>query len=217
MTEVTIIDKRSAGVPPVEIARDKSNGKEQILVRIRDEVADLSPFHNRQAEWELYQPLVGDSMLELGGKINAPHTYKAFFEALGFRHISVDWNGEHGAKRMDLRKPLDLGTFDMVTNIGTTEHVNGQSEVWRNVLEAMHVGSVLLSTTPMPGDWTWHGFWYPDDTWYRHLCIENGLEIERLYLTGEAPRRMWFLRARRVDAVPFSMPARPMHYNPGGR
>lgn len=176
------------------------------------------PFHNRAAERELYDPLpLPGTMLELGNKRNGDATYKAWFESLGWQHTSVDWNGQDGAIKMDLRQPLNLGTFDVVTNIGTSEHVDDQAGVWRNVLEAMHVGSVLLSTTPMPGDWTWHGFWYPDDTWYRHLCIENGLEIERLYLTGEAPRRMWFLRAVRVDAMPFSMPSRPIHHNPGGR
>jgi hypothetical protein len=217
MTDVTIVDKRSAGTRPVEITRTESSGTEQIKVQIRGGVADLGPFHNRPAEWELYQPLVGNSMLELGGKINAPYTYKAYFERLGFRHISIDWNGDHGAQRLDLRKPLGLGTFDMVTNIGTTEHVNGQAEVWRNVLEAMHVGSVLVSTTPMPGDWTWHGIWQVDSEWYEELCRLNGLRIDRLYQTGESPRRMIFLRAWRESVAEFVMPKRLIHHNPGGR
>ena len=42
----------------------------------------MNPFHNRPDEAELYDPLVGERMLELGGKINAPYTYKAFFEML---------------------------------------------------------------------------------------------------------------------------------------
>lgn len=172
------------------------------------------PFHNRPAEWELYQPLPAPGrMLELGNKRNGDLTYKAFFERLGWEHVSVDWNGQDGALKRDLRKPLELGTFDMVTNIGTTEHVDGQAEVWRNVLEAMHVGSVLLSTTPMPGDWTWHGEHYPDDEWYRELCALNGLEIERLYLSGLEPRRMWFLRATRPREVEFQMPSRAIYRN----
>jgi hypothetical protein len=173
----------------------------------------LGPFHNRPAEWELYQPLIGDSMLELGNKKNGAHIYKAFFESMGLRHVSVDINGEDGALRKDLTQPLKLGTFDIVTNIGTTEHVAEQAPCWRNVLEAMHVGSLLISTTPMPGDWSWHGDWYPDEEWYRELCDSNGLVIERLYLSGEAPRRMWFLRAVRVEQMPFAMPARPIYHN----
>ena len=119
-------------------------------------------------------------MLELGGKINAPYTYKAFFQRLGFAHLSVDWNGQHGAIKRDLREPLELGQFDMVTNIGTSEHVDKQAGVWRNMLEAMHVGSVLLCTTPKPGHWTWHGWHHPHAEFYRELAALNGLDIERL-------------------------------------
>ena len=176
-------------------------------------LADLGPFHNRPAEWDLYTPLVGLSMLELGGKINAPHTYKAFFESQGFRHVSVDRNGQHGALKLDLRKPLRLGTFEMVTNIGTSEHVDQQEPCWRNMLEAMHVGSVLVCTTPMPGDWAWHGLWYPDAVFYNELAELNGLQVERLYVSGEAPRRMWFFRAHRVEDLPFVMPAVRMFRN----
>jgi hypothetical protein len=155
-------------------------------------------------------------MLELGGKINAPYTYKAWFESLGWRHVSVDWNGDHGALKKDLRTPLGLGTFDVVTNIGTTEHVDGQAGVWRNVLEAMHVGSLLLSTTPLPGDWPWHGKWHVDQQWYIELCEFNGLRLERIYENGVEPRRMIFLRAVRETDSPFVMPARPIQSNPGG-
>lgn len=167
---------------------------------------DLGPFHNRPAEWELYQPLVGSSMLELGGKINAPHTYKAFFEARGYRHVSVDWNGQYGALKMDLREPLNLGTFDMVSNIGTTEHVGGQEGVWRNICEAMRVGSVLVSTTPMEGNWCWHGEHYPTEGFFHDLANLNGLAIERLYVSGVEPRKMIFARMVRVVDMPFAMP-----------
>lgn len=166
----------------------------------------MSPFHNRPAEWELYSPLVGSTMLELGNKKNGDLTYKRYFESLGYRHVSVDWNGQDGALAVDLRKPLNLGTFDIVSNIGTTEHVDQQAPVWRNILEAMHVGSVLVSTTPKPGHWQWHGEWYPTEEFYRQLAALNGLAIERLYVSGVEPREMWFCRARKVEERPFVMP-----------
>jgi len=152
-------------------------------------------------------------MLELGNKKNGTHTYKKFFTSLGYSHISVDWNGEDGALKLDLRKPLDLGTFDMVSNIGTSEHVNGQKEVWENMVNACHTGSVLVSTTPMFGDWTWHGEWYPSREFYVELAEKNGFIVERLYLHGEAPRRMWFARLRRVASYEFDMPTAAIHFN----
>lgn len=173
----------------------------------------ISPFHNRPAEKELYEPLAGESMLELGNKKNREFVYKPYFEARGFRHVSVDMNGEDGALKLDLTRPLNLGTFDVVTNIGTTEHVLSQEPCWRNILEAMHVGSVLLTTTPKPGHWQWHGYWYPTEDFYRELAELNGLRIDRLYESGEEPRVMIFARMARVEDRPFKMPKAGMFKN----
>jgi hypothetical protein len=182
---------------------------------------NLGPFHNRPWEWELYQPLFGCSMLELGNKRNRDFTYKFFFASLGFTHVSVDMNGADGALALDLRRPLRLGTFDMVTNIGTTEHVAefdaaGQMQCWRNILEAMHVGSVLISTTPAPGCWPWHGYWYPAPEFFEELARLNGLEVVRLYrhdMDGDAQRGMVFARLVRLAEMPFEMPANGMSKN----
>jgi len=171
------------------------------------------PLTSRPREWALYQPLVGSSMLELGNKKTGDKAYKPFFESLGYRHVSVDWNGRDGALKLDLRKPIDLGTFDMVTNIGTTEHVSEQAPVWRNICEAMHVGSVLISTTPIEGHWWWHGEWYPTEQFYRALADLNGLEIERLYVEFDYPHKMIFARMIRREARPFTMPDGLMYRN----
>ena len=173
----------------------------------------MSPFHNRLNELRLLTPLVGKTMLELGNKKNKDITYKSYFERLGFVHTSVDWNGLDGALKLDLTKPLNLGTFDMVTNVGTTEHVHDQAAVWRNVLEAMHVGSVLVSVTPLPGDWTWHGNWYPSIHFFHRLARMNGLYIERFYVDGVEPRRLIYVRAALRYLAPFDMPVGNMHYN----
>lgn len=171
------------------------------------------PFHDRPAEWKLYQPLVGKTMLELGNKKNGECIYKNFFESLGFAHTSVDLNGKDGALALDLQVPLKLGTFDMVANIGTTEHVDQQEGVWRNICEALHVGSVLISTTPLEGSWWWHGTWYPRHEFYIALAQQNGLYIERLYVEYEHPRRMLFTRMVRRALCPFSMPEGGMFLN----
>jgi hypothetical protein len=172
-------------------------------------VEALNPFHNRQGEWELYSPLIGKTMLELGNKRNGDAIYKKYFESLGFSHISVDYNGEDGALKLDLRQPLNLGTFDMVSNIGTTEHVEtDQHLVWENILKCMHVGSVLVSTTPKPGQWVWHGDWYPSAEFYQQLADLNGLKVERLYDNGVDPRVMVFARLVKTEEKPFVMPAK---------
>ena len=165
-------------------------------------------------------------MLELGGKQDAGRIYKPWFESLGFRHVSVDTDPEevrkYGALPLDLTKPLNLGTFDVVTNIGTSEHVseddwNGQIECWRNICYAMHVGSVLICDTPKgPKGWKDHGRWHPTMRFYSELARLNGLEVERLmendWRPGHGSRKVVSARMIKRQDVPFTMPDRVHMY-----
>jgi len=156
-------------------------------------------------------------MLELGDKQDAGRVYKPWFEARSFRHVSVDLNGMNGALPLDLTQPLGLGCFDMVTNIGTSEHVSedafpGQVECWRNIVEALHLGSVLICDTPAPGGWRDHGRWYPHPAFYEELADMNGLTLDRLgvfpWRPGHRSRNVVSARmTRRVEAS-FRMPDR---------
>jgi len=174
-------------------------------------------FPFRSWERKLLSPLVGSSMLELGNKINHKMVYKNVFESLGFRHVSVDMNGLNGALPLDLRFPLNLGTFDMVTNIGTSEHVSendyaGQIMCWRNIVEAMHIGSVLVSLGPKKGAQKWHnhGRWYPQQLFFMELAVLNGMEAERIYADGNQV----YARLKKTEDVEFQMPDIGMYRNP---
>ncbi len=76
--------------------------------------------------------LAGKRMLELGDQTidtdQIPEsTGKEYYENRGVLHTSFDLNGNHGALRVDLSKPIRnpdwLGAFDIITNSGTSEHV----------------------------------------------------------------------------------------------
>jgi hypothetical protein len=149
-------------------------------------------------------------MLELGGKFNNPHTYKAYFEMLGFEHVSIDWNGEHGALVRDLRKPLweELGQFDMVSNMGTTEHVSKQRGVWQNIHMMTAVGGVYVGQTPYHDgqSWWWHGEHYPTEEWYLDFADLNGWEVERLYRGKEPPNENLYCRMVKLRDCEYSDP-----------
>jgi len=150
-------------------------------------------------------PLRFGRMLELGNK-KSHVPYKDFFEDLGFLHTSVDLNGLDGALKLDLEQPLELGVFEMVTNIGTSEHVGNQQGVWRNIVEALDHEAVLCCVTPAPNNWRWHGRFYPTMEFYRALCDLNGLVLDRLHIDGVPDRKNLYCRAHRVEQVPFVMP-----------
>jgi SAM-dependent methyltransferase len=165
----------------------------------------------RVDEWKLLDPLMGDSMLELGNKRNGDVIYKAFFESLGFRHVSIDWNGLDGTLNRDLRLPLwdELGQFCMVTNIGTTEHVDGQAGVWENIHRMTKPGGVYCGLTPYPDgkSWWWHGSWYPTAAFFESFADLNGWVIEKIYKDRPDPFSNLYCRMQKLaHEVDFTMP-----------
>ena len=171
--------------------------------------------------WPYYLPLVDDSMFELGGKWNSGLglTYKSYFESIGFRHVSVDWAGQkYGALNRDLRQPQwpEFGQFDMVTNIGTTEHVQGQAGVWENIHRLTKAGGVLVTLTPYYDgkSWWWHGEYYPTEAFFESFAELNGWEIERMDRVLPPPHTNLQARLRKLADGPFTMPDESLiHYN----
>jgi hypothetical protein len=67
---------------------------------------------------------------------------KLFFEHLNYNHTSIDINGDDGSlqfdvRRDDLYKQLSF-KFDVITNLGFTEHV-GEGDVEENLLRNQYV------------------------------------------------------------------------------
>lgn len=155
---------------------------------------------------EMLLPLDGiASCLELGNKKTRRGVYKDWFEGRGIRHVSVDLNGQDGALPLDLRDPLNLGTFDLVTNYGTTEHVSEQEPAWRNIADACD--KLFVSVTPAPDAYPGHGIWYPTQGFYFEFAKLNGFAIERLAMRDRARGKInLHVRMRRVARVPFVMP-----------
>jgi len=160
-----------------------------------------------------------ESMLELGNKKTHNVAWKPYFEALGIRHVSVDLNGLDGALNLDLQEPLGLGRFDMVTNFGTTEHVEHQEPVWRNIHEACE--QVFVSSTPKPGHWAEHGRYYPTNEFYLRFAELNGFRVDLLNTRNQqAARRRELINVRmtREKWVEFQMPDPDLIYiNDTGR
>lgn len=161
-------------------------------------------------------PLVGTRMLELGNKKTGDVSYKSWFVAQGIEHVSVDWNGQDGALPLDMRKPLPdgLGMFTMITNFGCTEHVSEQYNIWESLHRLLEVGGVMIHMCPAPGDWWWHGEWFPKPEFYQEYAERNGYVIDHLAIGREYPNRNVDVRMTKVEHKPFVMPAREtMFYN----
>jgi hypothetical protein len=95
---------------------------------------------------------------------------KYFFEFLGMRHTSVDYNGRDGAHRLDVRADITghfPEKFDVLTNLGFTEHVGensdwstllqGQYAVFKNLHDLGTANAIYYHCVPLTHNWYKHG------------------------------------------------------------
>ena len=113
----------------------------------------------------------GLRMLELGdqvivGQDISEETGKAYFSNRGYEHVSVDINGLHGAIVRDLTRPEQFqdwhGSWDVLTNAGTTEHVEpfeAQYECFGIIHDCLKVGGIAIHLIPDIHERSEHGAW----------------------------------------------------------
>jgi hypothetical protein len=139
--------------------------------------------------------LADKRMLELGDQqINADgipeRSGKAYYENRGVQHTSFDLNGKHGALRIDLAQPIEdpqwHGAFDIVTNVGTSEHVEpfeAQHACFMNIHDCLKVGGIAVHLVPdldeleRHGRWANHCNYYYTDGFFEKLAELNGYTL----------------------------------------
>ncbi len=137
-------------------------------------------------------PLAGKSMLECGSQqimccapaVAEGSSAKDYWIEHGVSHTSVDLNGERGSLMLDLGAPIDnllqAGSFDIVTDFGTTEHVYSFYQARRNMHVMCKANGLLFFQNPLVGHWPDHGIHYLSSEFYRRLAAYGSIEILRL-------------------------------------
>jgi len=118
-------------------------------------------------------------------------TTRTIYEFFGAFYICIDLNGKHGALVLDLGKPLLpefdetlLGSFNLVTNFGTIEHVKeGQMQAFANVHDLCTVGGIMVHCVPHVS--FVHGDWQYTTEWFEHLVAAQGYGIVSLEVTDK--------------------------------
>jgi hypothetical protein len=137
--------------------------------------------------WNLILPLDFQTMYELGDKKTTKIQYKAVFTGIGMEHFSIDINGLHGAVPLDLREPIDLPPRDIVTNIGTSEHVmDGQEMCFKNIHNLS--SRRMVHWVPYARSMPFHGLYGYDLAFFEKLAAANHYVVEKLYMLPYGPR-----------------------------
>lgn len=122
---------------------------------------------------EALENLLGDST---GSRHNL---FSVYLRELGYDVTVIDIMGDRGSIPVNLCEDIakwDLGLFDIITNYGTTEHVDNQYMCWKNMHESLKVGGILISDIPKVGSWPGHCEYYYDLNFFQAFK-EIGYEI----------------------------------------
>lgn len=161
--------------------------------------------------------VTGLRMLELGDQIIGEQniteeTGKEYFTNRGFEHVSVDINGLHGAIARDLTKPEEFqhwhGLWDVLTNSGTTEHVEpfeSQYECFGIIHDCIKVGGIAIHLVPdvhecdERGVWKNHCRYYYSASFFELLASECKYEV----LSNTLINGLRCVAVRKTEDVPF--------------
>lgn len=126
----------------------------------------------------------GFSVCELGDQwltFTDPHILSAeWFKGLGCgRYVSIDGNGR-GTFTADLNEPVTgLGTFDLVTDFGTGEHIFNQYQVWKTLHDLCRVGGFIAFDRPIEG-YPAHCYYLSDPGLFSDIAEANHYLVRRL-------------------------------------
>lgn len=130
---------------------------------------------------------------------------KVFFQRMGASYVAIDINGRDGTLKLDLGKPLPKeyhGQFDLVTNIGTAEHVEtGQEQCFENIHALCRVGGLMIHAMPETGSWPKHCKIHYTAEWLEAYARGCGYSVVQSTTTGEPGWRMLQVALRKTEAA----------------
>jgi hypothetical protein len=128
-----------------------------------------------------YDHIVGQ--VEKGNIVEGLRQFCYLFYRLVFDFASysaIDLIDGPGITQHDLNLPIQLDRqFDIVTNIGTAEHVFDISQVFSTAHELTAANGLMIHTAPFTGWWN-HGFFAVQPNLYFDLAEANGYELVAL-------------------------------------
>lgn len=99
-----------------------------------------------------------------------PPYFKDIFPNLDL--TSFDINGENNSIILNLSNPiLDeyKNKFDLITNFGTTEHVQNQYVCWKNIFDMVKHEGIVINEIPKKDNWGGHCKYYFDEISFSSL------------------------------------------------
>lgn len=133
---------------------------------------------------------LGNQKLSRSARRFRKRTGKEYYTRRGVTHVSIDLNGKDGALRLDLSQIIDrpewLNYFDIITNAGTSEHVEpyeAQYNCFKNLHDWLRVGGIAIHIVPCVEELESNGRWrnhcnnYYSRPFFEELAVQNSYTI----------------------------------------
>ncbi len=88
-------------------------------------------------------------------------------------HVSLDLNGMFGSLVVDLNFPVPeslIDRFQLITDYGTSEHVENQFQVFKNVHDMCKANGIMIHTLPLPNNFPDHCLYYYPKEFFSRLA-----------------------------------------------
>lgn len=117
-------------------------------------------------------------MIELGNQhFNDGRVSKTFFKSMNVDHTSIDLNGLDESLPLNLCEDIILDQADIITNFGTSEHVDDQRMVFKNIHNLCKTKGYIINVVPIVGTWPNHCNYYYTNTFFDELAKINSYDI----------------------------------------
>lgn len=110
-----------------------------------------------------------------------------YYRGLGQDIVSVDITGCQESITHDLREPLDMESFDFISQHGTLEHVQTREGFYlsfKHLHEVLKIDGLIIHENPKQGNWPGHGNHYLTQDFYIQLSKLMNYDILAI---GEHP------------------------------
>ena len=115
------------------------------------------------------------------------------YNHLGLKYNSMDANGEYNSLIVDFNEDLQskykfTEKFDLCTNLGTSEHLIGQTNFFKNIHNTTKVNGIMMHVLPMEG---YHGHCYFNyhPNFFYDLASSNKYEIKEFWYFSQRAGR----------------------------
>ncbi|MFM9970246.1 MAG: hypothetical protein ACKVQK_17790 [Burkholderiales bacterium] len=158
------------------------------------EASELQAFAERLSEGSAYDHVKGGLNESFAGEL---------IERCGMSYLSMDIARGYKTEILDLNHenlPSRHGeSYDVVLNIGTTEHVFNQYNSFKVIHEAARAGGYMVHQLPAAG-YTDHGYFMYAGRMFFELASYNKYEIVDIWYDGPAGEDDLYLAAKRYSA-----------------